>query len=247
MRFLLPLVSYKPKFGVEPTKAWITLSNQQPQQILKVKIYDESTTPANYTFLINDAIKNYISWECDNPVYWCQNKSYIVPAGMKRADAMTVDFLFMKKTENVTAQNFTITARAQPISNRTAGTVGIVPQVTIDIYLNQVYIPPPITTTSTTTATTVSISTTTTQSSGGGNSDSISNSTSNSTTTTTSTTSRISTTSSSTTDFSPNRTFKSNSTTPIEEKSKGQDYTIFLIPAILIVIIGILAYFRWVY
>jgi hypothetical protein len=152
---IIPTVMASIGIGVEPTKAWITLSNVQPQQILRVKIYDESTTDANYTFIIPEDMKDYVLWD-DCSAYWCVNSSYLVPAGLSRANAEIVDILFEKKTDFVGSKNFTITVRAQPLINQT-GTVGIVPQVTIDVYLNQVYV----------STTTSSVKSTTTTESGG--------------------------------------------------------------------------------
>jgi hypothetical protein len=151
---LIPSIAYASiGIGIEPTIAYMTLSNQQPKEILRIKIYDESTTPDNYTFNITDDIKNYLSWECGNPYYWCLNNSYFVPAGLNRSNAYTVDFLFVMKTNETIQKNFTIIARAQPLINNT-GMVGIIPQVAINVYFNQINISTTTTTTTTTTATT---------------------------------------------------------------------------------------------
>jgi len=189
--FFLPTVSASIGIGVEPTIAGITLSNHQPQQILRVKIYDESTTPANYTFNITDDIKNYLVWECGSLPYWCLNKSYIIPAGTLRANAMTVDFFFMKKTNETIQKNFTITVRAQPMLNQT-GMVGVIPQVTIDVHLTQTNETITTTTSTTTSTTTTTPSTTaTTTTSGGGSSGTTTSTTTTTTTITRTTTSTI--------------------------------------------------------
>jgi hypothetical protein len=244
LSLLIPVANASIGIGVEPTKAWVTLSNSNPQEILKVKIYNPSTTPANYTFLITDDMKDYVSWECDNSIYWCLNSSYIVPAGLDRSDGMIVDMLFMKKTDVVTTKNFTIIVRAEPMLNQT-GTVGIVPQVTIDIYLNQVYIPTTITVPTTT------ILTTTTQYSGSSDNPT----TSSTSTTTTNIIQRIlnkpTTTSITTTTVSPRDAIVSGVTTTIPQK-KGfvwdfWSYLVVAVVIVLMVVVGIFGYLKFIY
>jgi hypothetical protein len=149
----------------------MNLSDEVPMQLVMIKLSNPSTTDINYTISIAEGLKNYTYWNCSAGMdYWCEGMFYIVPANTPRSNTTQISFLFEKKTNDTASFNSSIIVKAQPVSNET-GMVGIVPQVSITVHLNQLSNQTIPSTTTSTTSTSITVpETTTTQSSSSGGS-----------------------------------------------------------------------------